>query len=176
MKEAEVSLRIAIFYIINNLTKKNVRVSIDGAHVKIKDNELFDIFKFMSDNGCRKSDGDFNRWQGEYEVIGFEPKIEICSRPGIGDVNIVLLNNETLYVESKKGANRDGAEYQLIREAVGQLMTAEYTENENVICAVAVPHTSKSGELAKRWSEHKKIKNANIHFILVRDNGDIKFI
>lgn len=33
MQEAEVSLRVALYYIQNKLTNKDVTVSIDGAHV-----------------------------------------------------------------------------------------------------------------------------------------------
>ena len=36
MTEPEVSLYIALYFIKNELTDKNVHVSIDGAHVKTK--------------------------------------------------------------------------------------------------------------------------------------------
>ena len=36
MTEPEVSLYIALYFIKNELTDKNVHVSIDGAHVKLK--------------------------------------------------------------------------------------------------------------------------------------------
>jgi hypothetical protein len=53
-----------------------------------------------------------------------------------------------------------------MREAIGQLMTTEY-EDENIIPVVAVPYSAKSSELAARWSKYKKIIDANIHFMLV---------
>ncbi len=34
MQEAEVSLRIALYYIRNKKTDRGVKVSIDGAHIK----------------------------------------------------------------------------------------------------------------------------------------------
>ncbi len=37
MQEAEVSLRVALYYIRNGLTEKDVTVSIDGAHIKTGD-------------------------------------------------------------------------------------------------------------------------------------------
>lgn len=176
MKEAEVSLRTALYYICNNITKENVKVSIDGAHVKTKNTIHFDIWSFLKENGCKKADGNENRWQGLYEVYGYEPKIEITSQPGIGDIRVILPNNCILHIESKKGTNKKGnTEYPLMREAIGQLMTTEY-EGENIIPVVAVPYSSKSYELAKRWSEYKKIQDANIHFILVYDNGEIMYI
>lgn len=176
MKEAEVSIRIALYYICNNITKENVRISIDGAHIKTKDTIHFDIFNFLKENNCRKIDGVDDRWQGLYEVHGYEPKIEISSQPGIGDVNVILPNDSVLHIESKKGANKKGnTEYPLMREAIGQLMTTHY-EGNNVIPVVAVPYSSKSYELAKRWSEYKKIQDANIHFILVYENDNILYI
>ena len=176
MKEAEVSIRVALFYICNHITNETVKISIDGAHVKTKNTVHFDINTFLEENGCRKIDGDDGRWQGTYEVIGYEPKLEICSQPGIGDVNVVLPNGFKLHIESKKGTEKkSGQEYVLMHEAIGQLMTTQY-ENENIISAVAVPYSAKSHELAKRWSECKKIKDANIHFILVNENGDILYL
>lgn len=87
MKEAEVSIRVALHYICNNNTKENVQISIDGAHIRTKDTVNFDIFTFLKESGCKKLDGNNARWQGLYEVHGYEPKIEISSQPGIGDVN-----------------------------------------------------------------------------------------
>ncbi len=150
MKEAEVSIRVALYYIRNNITKENVKVSIDGAHIKTKDTVHFDIWNFMKENACSKTDGNDIRWQGSYDVYGYEPKIEICSKPGIGDVRVVLPNDCILHIESKKGTNKKGnAEYPLMREAIGQLMTTQY-EGDNVIPIVAVLYSSKSYELAKR--------------------------
>ncbi len=176
MKEAEVSIRIALYYICNNITKENVRISIDGAHIKTNDTVHFDIFSFLKENGCRKVDENDVRWRGTYEVYGYEPQIEISSQPGIGDVEVVLPNDCILHIESKKGTNKKGnMEYPLMREAIGQLMTTQYS-GDNVIPIVAVPYSSKSYELANRWSGYPKIQNANIHFILVRENGEVLYI
>ncbi len=176
MKEAEVSLRIALYYIRNNITKENVQVSIDGAHIKTKDTIHFDIWSFLKENGCQKIDGNNERWQGKYKIIGYEPTIEICSRPGIGDIRVILANNCILHIESKKGTNKKGnTAYPLMREAIGQLMTTEY-EGDNVIPVVAVPYSTKSYELAERWSKYKKIQDANIHFMLIHENGEIQYI
>lgn len=176
MKEAEVSIRTALYYIRNNITKENVRISIDGAHIKTKDTVHFDIWNFLKENGCIKVDENDVRWQGVYKVVGYEPQIEICSQPGIGDVRVILPNNCILNIESKKGNSKKGnAEYPLMREAIGQLMTTQY-DDENIIPVVAVPYSAKSYELAKRWREYKKIKDANIHFILVHESGEISYI
>ena len=176
MKEAEVSIRIALYYICNNITRENVKISIDGAHIRTKDTIHFDIWSFMKENGCSKVDDNDTRWQGVYKVAGHEAKIEICSQPGIGDVRVILPNNFVLHIESEKSTDKKGnTECPLMREAIGQLMTTQY-EDENVIPIVAVPYSSKSYELAKRWSEYKKMQDANIHFVLVRDSGEILYI
>lgn len=173
MQEAEVSLRVALYYIKNGLTGNDVTISIDGAHVKTNDTIHFDIWQFLIDNDCIKVDGEADRWQGKYEVIGYDCNIVISSQPGIGDVNIWLNDGRKLYVESKKGrTNKASQEYPLMREAIGQLMTAEIF-GDNVIPAVAVPYSEKSYELATRWSEYPQIKLVGIKFVLVKDNGDI---
>ena len=176
MQEAEVSLRIALHFVVNGLTKENVKVSLDGAHIKTGNQVHFDIFKFLSDNKCQKLDSNAERWQGVYQVEEFEPKIEIASTPGIGDVNIILPDGKCLYVESKKGrADKKGQEYPLMREAIGQLMTGmEITEN--IVPIVAVPYYDKSYELAFRWSKLEQIKNVGIKFFLVKEEGKIVVI
>ena len=176
MKEPEVSIRIALYYICNNLTKENALISIDGAHIKTKETIHFDIWNFLKENGCTKVDENDARWQGVYKVAGHEPEIEICSQSGIGDVIIKLSNNCILHIESKKGSDKKGnPEYPLMREAIGQLMTTQY-DSDKIIPVVAVPYSLKSYELANRWSKYKKIKDANIHFILVHENGEIMYI
>ena len=176
MKEAEVSIRVALYYICNNNTKENVQISIDGAHIKTKDTVNFDIFTFLKESGCKKLDENNARWQGLYEVHGYEPKIEISSQPGIGDVNVILTDGYVLHIESKRGSYKKGNdEYKLMREAIGQLMTTQY-DGDNVIPVVAVPYSAKSYELAERWSRYRKIQDANIHFMLVHENGDILYM
>lgn len=176
MKEAEVSLRIAIYYITNKLTNENVVVSLDGAHIKTKDNIHFDIFEFMEKNCFKKVGCDYSRWQGEYMKDGCKQRIIVLAKSGMGDVNVKLLDGKSLYVESKKGSDKKGnPEYPLMREAIGQLMTSPYFD-ENTIPAVAVPYYEKTLNLAKKWSQYKQVKMAQIRFILVQEDGDIKFV
>ena len=100
----------------------------------------FDIKGFLSENHCEKTDGDFDRWQGQYCITGQKAKIIIESIPGYGDVQILLQNGKTLFVESKKSKHgKSSQEYPLMREAIGQLMTSSFM-NEQTIPAVAVPY------------------------------------
>ena len=43
MQEAEVCLRIAMYFIKQGITEEDVQVSLDGAHIKTKDEIHFDI-------------------------------------------------------------------------------------------------------------------------------------
>lgn len=173
MQEAEVSLYIALHYIRNGLTNETIKVSIDGAHVKTKDKIHFDIYQFLREHNCHKSDGDIERWQGVYNVEGYAPKLEISSVPGIGDVNIQLFSGQQLWIESKKGkTNKSGQEYKLMREAIGQLMTNERVM-QDVIPVVAVPYSEKSFALATQWSQLEQMKKSGICFFLVKENGEI---
>ena len=176
MTEPEVSLRLAMYYIKNHLTEQDVKVSIDGAHIKTGKVLHFDIERFLRENNFVKMDEDFGRWQGRYCIKGQRAEIILESIPGYGDVQILLQNGKTLFVESKKSKQgKSGQEYPLMREAIGQLMTSSFM-NENTIPAVAVPYTKKSLELAERWSKLKQIQKVGIRFILVQENGNIKTV
>lgn len=177
MQEAEVSLRVAIYYIKGHYTEKDVRVSLDGAHIKTKDKVHFDIDSFLSQQGCVKVEGPADSWQGTYCLDGYEPRLVISSIPGVGDVNIFLRTGKQLYVESKKGkeGNKSNSEYALMREAIGQLMTGCPLAG-HVIPTVAVPYTKKSYELASKWVQLKQICLVGISFILVHQDGMIEYI
>lgn len=176
MTEAEVILRLAMYCIEKGYTKESVTVSIDGAHVKTGNTVHFDIFAFLKDNGFQKLDTKSERWQGEYSFVGSESHVIISSTPGIGDVNIKLIDGSVIYAECKKGKNdKRGQEYPLMREAIGQLMTGcDFTED--VIPMVAVPYTEKSKELAERWSKLTQIRDLGIKFALIYTDGNICFI
>lgn len=176
MTEAEVIIRLAVYFITNGLTKENVKVSIDGAHVKTGNTVHCDIFRLLNDVGFVKNNREFKRWQGEYSLVGYDSNIIISSTPGIGDVNIKCVDGSIILAECKKGKNnRRGQEYRLMREAIGQLMTG-CNLDDGVIPMVAVPYTDKSKELAERWSELMQIKNLGIKFALIQDNGEVEII
>lgn len=176
MQEAEVSLRIAIYHIINGLTSHDVTVSIDGAHIKIKDTIHFDIWKFFEEHHISRIDGHIDDYKGIYRIDGYDVKIIVTSTPGIGDVNVILEDGTSLYVESKKGKeNRLGKEYSLMREAIGQLMTGCELRN-GIIPVVAVPYSPKSFELADRWSALSQMKKIGIKFYLVEEDGGIVIV
>lgn len=103
MQEAEISLFVALHFIKNRKTEKDIYVSVDGAHVKTGDSIHFDIVKFLEEHRLIKEDDDQSRWQGIYKISNELPRIIVHSRPGSGDVNITLKDGRTVYVESKKG-------------------------------------------------------------------------
>ena len=175
LKEPEVCLRIAMDYIKKGLTEETVFVSLDGAHIKTKDDVHFDIFRFLKENGIEKVDGILDRWQGEYQISGYIPKINISSMPGIGDVNIILPTGKKLRIECKKGKeNKSGQEYPLMREAIGQLMTS-FELTDDIIPVVAVPFSEKAYTLASKWSQYTQMKQLGIKFFLVKED-DIMII
>lgn len=170
MTEPEVSLYIALYFIKNELTDKNVLVSIDGAHVKTKNSIHFVIEDFYIKNGLKKLDTERDRWQGEFAIEGYDAHIIVTSKSGIGDVVIETKGGNTIIVESKKFTKEKG--YSLMREAIGQLMTGS-AFGEKTKPVVAIPYTEKSNELAIKWVSLPQIRNAGISFFLVKDNGTI---
>ena len=172
MTEPEVSLAIAMYYIRNGETLRDVVVSIDGAHIKTKNAIHFDIVGFLKENGYSKCDN-ANKWQGEYKNANYIPCITVSSKPGISDVSVELNSGEVLYVESKKFKSGSGGEYPAMREAIGQLMTGCPDDKMPV---VAVPYNKKSASLAKQWLKNNRMRNAGICFALVHDNGYVEFL
>jgi len=173
MTEVEVSLYIAVYFIKNGLTEKDVHVSIDGAHVKTGTTVHFDIYDFYQKIGFKKLGEKNDRWQGEYELDGYDAHVIVSSTAGIGDVNIETRDGYTIIVESKKGKkSTNGQEYPLMREAIGQLMTGS-AFGDTIRPVVAVPYTEKSNELARRWIQLPQIRNAGIHFFLVKEDGNL---
>lgn len=43
-KDEEINLRILCYYMCNNITEENVKLSIDGANIKVNNTMHFDIF------------------------------------------------------------------------------------------------------------------------------------
>ena len=174
MQEAEVSLFVALHFIRNRKTEKDIYVSVDGAHVKTGDSVHFDIVKFLEEHRLIKEDDDKSRWQGIYRLSNELPRIIVHSRPGSGDVNITLKDGRTVYVESKKGdlTKKRGQEYPLMREAIGQLMTGIGIDDK-IIPVVAVPYSEKSLKLATVWIKYPQMKLVGIKFMLVKEDGSI---
>lgn len=177
MKEAEVSLRIALHHIREGMTDQNVMVSLDGAHIKTGAQVHFDVPMFLSELGWSKVEGAADSWQGIYAADGIQPRLTVCSQPGVGDVTIHLKDGRQLRVECKKGTagNKSGSEYPLMREAIGQLMTGCELTDE-IIPVVAVPYTQRSMALALKWSAYSQIKAIGLQFLLVHENGGIVYV
>lgn len=175
MPEAEVSVRLAFWLIQNQMAAGDIDVAIDGAQVKVSDTIHFDLSGFLQRSGWRKSNIDNNKWQDIYQHADHPSKIRIHSSPGKGDVVAPLRSGHTLRVECKKGPtvrSKSSAEYPLIREALGQLLTIREI-GDNDILAVAVPFSPKFEELATRWREAPLIRKFGIKILTVDRSGGV---
>lgn len=174
MPEAEVTLRLALFLITGSYTKENVICAIDGAQVKVGSKIIFPIIEFLNSNGWF-APGQDRKWQCKFVHEGFSQSIVVHSSSGEGDLVSNLINGKTLRVECKKGplVSKPGSqEYPLIREAIGQLMTVEYVNDEDIL-AVAVPESAKFSDLAVKWRSRPLMQRADIHIITVDRNNKI---
>lgn len=176
MTEPEASLLFALYHIKNNLTDEDIKVCIDGAHVKTKDRVNFQIEDFFDCQGMKKIEGRAGKWKGTYSVEGYKPRIVLDSTPGQGDIIIRRKDGILVYAEAKKGnPNKSSDEYRLMREAIGQLVTGiELTEDVSPM--VVVPKSEKSTELAHRWVGLPQFAFLRIVFALVCENGNVEFI
>lgn len=174
MQEAEVSLLLALHLIRSGLAHGDVLVALDGAQIRIGNQQHFDVPEFMSRYGWQCSvPGD--RWQGRYVAAGLEHAIAIHSSPGMGDVTTELAGHRTLIVEAKKGSlspSKSSAEYKLMREALGQLLTLDKVP-ANAVLAVAVPHGERIVKLATRWRRAPLIAKLGLKIITVGVDGSV---
>lgn len=175
MPEAEVTLRLAMYLIYASFAKDDVVCAIDGAQVKVGASSIFPIVEFLNAEGWIGVKQD-EKWQCKYNHKEYSQGIVIHSSSGKGDLVSNLKNGYKLRVESKKGpivSKKGSREYPLIREAIGQLMTVEYAE-DNDILAVAVPESTKFLELADQWRNRPLMKLAGINIITVNRKNQIK--
>lgn len=174
MAEAEVSLRLAMFLVAQGHVDSDVSVALDGAHVQIKERQVFDVIAFLRSHGWSQSEPTAV-WQGTYGRPGARHSIAIHSRPGCGDVTATLRSGAPLVVESKGGPllrSSSSSEYPALREAMGQLMTLAIVP-EGAVLAVAVPHAARFVELASRWREAPLVQRAGIRILTVSDGGEV---
>jgi hypothetical protein len=173
MSEAEVSLRVAFYLLDRDLAASDVQVAIDGAQVKTGNAVHFNLAEFIAQNACTPL-APFSSWQGTYCRAGAAFHIMIHSNPGRGDVVALLRSGHTLRVESKKGSlspSPSSSEYPLVREAIGQLMTIEKVDVDDIL-AVAVPKSAKFTELTTRWRSAPLIRRLGIRLLTVDgENG-----
>lgn len=174
MSEAEVSLLLAIYLIKSNKATSEVRVALDGAQVKIKDNHHFNVVEFMRAHGWGQEQVT-ERWQCKYVNPKHRQPIVIHSQSGQGDVTAELASGQSLLVESKKGTlgkSKSGGEYPLIREALGQILTLESIPN-NAMLAVAVPHGDRFLTLTERWRKAPLLLRTGIRLLTVSPTGEV---
>ena len=173
MSEAEVSLRLAFHLLRNGIATSDVEVAIDGAQIRTLNNLHFPLAEFLEQNkclSCAPSAG----WSGAYS-LGCHHHMIIHSSPGKGDVVAQIKPGLVLRVESKKGTlqrSRSSAEYRLLREALGQLVTIDAV-GEHDILAVAVPKSEKFEGLAKRWRDAPLIRKLGIRILTVSRDGSV---
>lgn len=174
MPEAEVTIRLVMFLIENSHTDEDVVCAIDGAQVKVGATIIFPIVEFLSSKGWSVSNQG-EKWQCSYIHREYSRKIVIHSSAGEGDLVSNLNEGTTLRVESKKGPlkTRPGSqEYPLIREAIGQLMTTEHVD-DNDLLAVAVPESPKFLDLAIQWRSRPLMKSAGILILTISRNDQV---
>jgi hypothetical protein len=174
MPEAEVTLRLAFYLLALPNSGGTATVGIDGAHVRVHGDSVFPIAEFLEDEGWYQTEPQGkNSWHGIYGNGG--STLIVTSRPGIGDV-VVKVGDHRVRVESKKGPfikKRGSPEYPLVREAIGQLMTVESVEEQDIL-AVAVPLTDKFRNLAQKWRTRPLLVSARINIVLVGRDGTVE--
>jgi len=175
MSEAEVSLRLAVYLASSGRATISVSVAIDGAQVKVGHTEHFNVAAFMRSLGWL-AETTTARWQGAYINPKASVQIHVHSQSGLGDVTAALATGHSFIAEAKKGPltkSKSSAEYPLLREALGQLLTIEEVP-DNALLAVAVPAGERFLKLAERWRNAPLIRRTGIRILTVAPSGEIE--
>lgn len=174
MAEAEVALRLAFHLLGLPGAELQITVSLDDYHVESKSGTVFfPIVQFLTSEGWRLDKQEGKRhWQGTY--IKNDCRLFLSPDSHGGDV-LAKVGSKRIRVECKKGplVKKEGnPENRLVHEAIGQLMTIEVVEPDDIL-VVAVP-SSKSfrGKLA--WQERELMKRAGITLVLVGRDGTVE--
>lgn len=173
MAEAEVALRLAFHVLALPGASRSVTVCLDDQHVASGGNIVFPIAAFLSSEGWQQASQSGKRiWQGTYKKGSAELQLIPDSRGG--DV-IANIGSMKLRAECKKGPlerTKGNPENKLVHEAIGQLMTIEAVDEQDVL-VVAVP----MGEPCRSklaWQERPLMRDAGIHLVLVGRDGTVE--
>ena len=87
-----------------------------------------------------------------------------------------LVGGRVLRAEAKKGSlvrSRSSAEYPLMREALGQLLTVKEVGDKDVFAA-AVPSSEKFESLAAEWRDRPLVVRAGLYIATVDRANNIR--
>jgi hypothetical protein len=89
---------------------------------------------------------------------------------------VVTVGHKRVYAECKKGPlvqKPANPEYSLLREAIGQVVTVEQVQDNDIMVA-AVPDSPKFRQLASEWRERPLIRRAGIQIVTVSRGGVVE--
>lgn len=174
MPEAEVSLLLAFHLLEHPDSGGAAEVAIDGAQVRVGDNQIFPIADFVFHSGWTQvGQRGTNDWQGTYGKDG--KHLVIHARPGVGDV-VATVGSTRVRAECKGGplVRRPGSrERPILQGVLGQLLTVEHMEGNDIMVA-AVPHTPQFKRLADAWRERPLVADSRIEIVLVHRNSNVE--
>ena len=173
MPEAEVALRLAFFLLSLPDSEGLAKVAIDGAQVRVHGAQVFPVIPFLGEDGWEQVEKGNKPWQGLYQMG--DHQLRIHARSGEGDV-VVRVGAKRIRTECKGGprVKKPGSpEYGILRAALGQVMTVEEIE-ENDVLIVAVPSTDRFAKLACRWRNRPLVMRSGIQIVLVGRDGTVE--
>lgn len=173
MPEAEVALRLAFHLLAHPQSGGEASVALDGAQIRVHGRQVFPIEAFLDDVGWKQvSQVGRNPWQGDYERNG--SRLTVHASSGMGDV-VARVGHFRIRAECKKGPliHKPGSkEYPALHEAIGQVLTVESVEPDDVL-AVAVPLTDRFSNLVTRWRAAPLVVRSGIRLVMVGRDGSV---
>jgi hypothetical protein len=174
MLEAEVALRLADFILSLPYSGAMASVAIDGASIKVGDEIVFDIGRFMTGIGwepIKAPQFGRNARTGAYRRN--DKTIRVHSRPSEGDV-VATIDGRRIVARCKNGPlvrKLGGPEYALLTAALGQALLFDVSADDIVV--TAVPDTPVFRKLAETWRGRPLVRRAGIRIALVARSGAV---
>ncbi|HEY4233929.1 MAG TPA: hypothetical protein VGM76_10910 [Lacipirellulaceae bacterium] len=166
MPEGEVILRLALHILGLPRALPCVTVCLDRHHVMSNGVNIFSPTDFLSNEGWVQTEQHGKHpWFGSYTKSGH--KIIVSPNSHGGDI-VATVGRTRVRAECKKGnlqRTKGNPENKLIHEAIGQLMTIEEFDPDDVLL-VAVPRSDASRSKFK-WQIRPLMQRIGIHLVLV---------
>jgi hypothetical protein len=182
MAEAEVTLRLAFWFLDKGEPNSHADLAVDGAHVRIaahqqagrwiEERTVFPIEEFLAANDCEPCVPE-HKWRETFTRN--KRTLSIRSVSGFDFQSISA--GKTIRAECKGGpleAVKGQSVSGIFAEAIGQTVVADSSPDDELW--VAVPDSRTFERVGLSITRQRTFKNTGIRIALVAENGEVRFL
>ncbi|MES2177029.1 MAG: hypothetical protein V4550_04115 [Gemmatimonadota bacterium] len=172
MTQTEVSLRLATYLITQRLITEDVSVSLPGYELTRRKTPRFPVVRYLIERGFKPVQVQED-WRASYRLKDARFNIRLSNDADVPDVMTMLTSGRRFIAYTSRGSldsTRSPAEHRFLRAVIGQAITCETFEGNDVIAAV-VPRSNRFRKLASRWRTATGVARAGLHILTVDRAG-----